>query len=945
MKKKLLALLTLTLLLVQPTMAIPDEETLDYYLFDTYFFRPIAGESNEDQSVSVYYDRFGKVFDRNDTVMVIQRFAEPSGSCYIYELSQAMTQYKDSVTYIIIKSGANDIRLHWNAFKDFKKLQAVYAYVDTISEFGQDAFWGCSRLTTIEGKKGKFPKCKDIWKGAFVGCAFTSIDLSNSDSICFGRGVFANCASLQRFVFPSKAGLLNGKEGLNGMFSGCRALDSLVLPDYLNVGATENMFKNCESLKELAVPDGFWWLRDGFLSGCTNLKKLTIPSSVEMYEDGLLNDCKALDTIVFAGQILQPHTFDSCPNLHVLTLLNGVDSIADFAFSGLRNIQTLQLPQSLRAITGGAFVGSTGIDTVWCANNNYRVYSDGALYKGFWNELVYMPQAQTPSRLTLHNLTKHIGPYAFCNNSHLDTVMLHYDVESIGDSAFAGCTNVKKLYLPNMQTTVGEHAFDGIQEVQWSNLNYPNGWCNYDFIWSIDSIGIFTLQGQGDILYQSWETHRESIQYVIWPKGITLPDHFMKGYTTIQCAVLPMKLAEKPDGAFHNSARYLLFDDAFSVGGYNALFTLLQPVDVEIEGNMEITPMIDSLLVRWKAPGAEPENLYRYRFCQGNSQIGTLAFNSEAFHNRMMDSIRVGANINTMRNALEYGVQECNDGGAPDNYEPKVYEMIVPDIPQGLYWYKLISSCGWSGMDEPVPVAVYKVDSMATENTTFRVRFYKAGMSATNLISEQQVPYRQAAVEPEDPVPAEDYQYFAGWDKDFSYITKDLDVFAVYMSKNSLPEQLELTKDESKIKDGIIKLTFKWTWPGTPFNSVTEWQLFENNEIISSAYAPLHLNPIYGTHTEQLTASQFGYGEHTLSWRVRTVGEDYHDAWSVWVNGEDIQFLFSGESAIEDIHIEGAQPAKVFHDGQIYILLSGKTYTLQGQEVKKLPKNDKKSER
>ena len=40
------------------------------------------------------------------------------------------------------------------------------------------------------------------------------------------------------------------------------------------------------------------------------------------------------------------------------------------------------------------------------------------------------------------------------------------------------------------------------------------------------------------------------------------------------------------------------------------------------------------------------------------------------------------------------------------------------------------------------------------------------------------------------------------------------------------------------------------------------------------------------------------------------------------------------EQALEEIHFEGAQPTKVLHNGQLYILRGGNAYTPAGQIVK-----------
>ena len=862
MNAKLIALLTLAILTIQSVMAIPREQDFNYYFDNVYRHNTIASANRTDlQSETVFRDPNGALFGPNDTILYINRVGSSSQPLDIANLPETIRQYKHSIKYVVIKSSSNNITIAYSDLQETLKLEAIYAYVDTVS-YGRSVFHGCRRLTTIEGRDGQFPICQHVGDAALNGCGFTSFDFSRSDSVGFGTNSFGQNYKLKSFVFPPKAGASNMTTGLQGLFNGCAVLDSVVFPAHLDVSATNWMFFGCTSLKELILPEGFTFLDHLFISGCTSLKKLSIPSSVTSYSEMLLNDCKALDTVYFAGQTLQAHTFDSCPDLHALTLGYGVDSIADYAFSGLHNISVIGLPRTLRAMTGGAFLGATGIDEVTsnCFNGFCVFY--GFVYKGYFDELVYAPQAQTPSMLTFDDRLKRIGKYAFCNNTQVDTILLHYDMEYIGDSAFAGCTNIRKLYLPNRQMTVGEHAFDGVQEVVWSDKNYPNACANQDLVWSIDSMGLFTMEGQGDVLYQSWKPYNGSIHNVIWPRGITIPDGCMEDCYEIKCAILPIKEQDLPFLAFSHSEVHV-YDDA--VASWEAI-PLLEPVDIELEGDMEIIPMYDSLLVRWKAPGPEPENTYAYTFF-GEGLLYTphkTAFSSEAFHNRAIEYIKTGQEIFMLMEWLSSGQYPCYEGEVPTEYKPNVYEMVFPVHEDGIHRYTMLTGCGGNEVR-------YTLDSISTANT--------------------------------------------------------------------MPQNMQLAKDESRLSDGIVNLTFQWDW--LPWKSATaELQLMENNTVIHSAFvAPNNANPSQDaehiTHTEQVTAEQIGYGEHTLTWRARAVENTRHsNVLSSWAQGEDIQFTFIDPQGVENIHTENGQPTKILHEGQLYILRGENIYTLQGQKLR-----------
>lgn len=151
---------------------------------------------------------------------------------------------------------------------------------------------------------------------------------------------------------------------------------------------------------------------------------------------------------------------------------------------------------------------------------------------------------------------------------------------------------------------------------------------------------------------------------------------------------------------------------------------------------------------------------------------------------------------------------------------------------------------------------------------------------------------------------------------------------------NTMPQQLTLSKDESQLADGKLSLTFGWEW--LPWNvNTAEWQLIENGSVIRSAFiaANSSTDPASGMHTEQVTAEQIGYGDHTLSWRVRAVKDANHrDVMSSWAKGEDIQFTFINPEGIENVvDRPNTNTRKLIKDGQFYILKDETLYTLLGQ--------------
>ena len=79
-----------------------------------------------------------------------------------------------------------------------------------------------------------------------------------------------------------------------------------------------------------------------------------------------------------------------------------------------------------------------------------------------------------PESVTYDNVTysvTSIGDDAFADCTGLTSVTIPNSVTSIGNSAFAYCTGLSSVTIPNSVTTIGNSAFSG---TAWYN-NQPNG--------------------------------------------------------------------------------------------------------------------------------------------------------------------------------------------------------------------------------------------------------------------------------------------------------------------------------------------------------------------------------------------------------------------------------------------------------------------------------------
>lgn len=106
------------------------------------------------------------------------------------------------------------------------------------------------------------------------------------------------------------------------------------------------------------------------------------------------------------------------------------------------------------------------------------------------------------------------------------------------------------------------------------------------------------------------------------------------------------------------------------------------------------------------------------------------------------------------------------------------------------------------------------------KNTTFTVRFYVQD----ELISTQKVQNNSAAIAPE--VPEIEGYVFLGWDREFSRVTRNINVHAILVEvpDNDLDKlKLDLEALQKELKDKDLKDIKKLPMEGKYFGSTIQW--------------------------------------------------------------------------------------------------------------------------
>ena len=213
-----------------------------------------------------------------------------------------------------------------------------------LEEIGADAFLNCSTLSSINIPS----KVKYIWEKTFYGCKKLTSLILPEGLMEIGTSAFEGCSSLTSLIIPDGVKVLG-----SGFLRGCNNIASIDIPSSVDSIGTY-AFYGCESLKSLIIPEGVTYIDFSF-KGCKSLSYLSLPSTATFYDLywdlNPLGDCDALQT---AGPKGGGYNFEFC-----------WDTIPANIFSGMKNLKSVYIPKTVKAIYDSKVTDEKGYGLVF----------------------------------------------------------------------------------------------------------------------------------------------------------------------------------------------------------------------------------------------------------------------------------------------------------------------------------------------------------------------------------------------------------------------------------------------------------------------------------------------------------------------------------------------------------------------------------------------------
>ena len=364
-------------------------------------------------------------------------YTAPEG-CRVTEVAAGAFAWCSHLVYLELPDVT---RVGEDAFLRCEDLEIVVLSSPELSEV-ENAFSGCDSLETVfMGKKGLspvLPQQTELLEGEnYLVSEQMIYEKKDDGSLCLrnvptdksgqlslldgteeiGAEAFAGCARLTGV----DAGQMQEIRRIGaGAFDGCHSLREAIIGEKCTSLGKE-AFADCARYSQtLAMFGGLTEIGQGAFSGCTYLKSMWIPSQLREIPD----EC-------FAG----------CTSLRSVVVLAGaeLETIGNKAFAGCTSLEELMnfaLLPAMRKIGAGAFYDCTAL-----------------------RELPLHPEAKIVS----------LGEGAFKNCASLQNGDLeHTAITVLPVEAFAGCTSMETLLLPESLTAIKSRAVadcDSLREI------------------------------------------------------------------------------------------------------------------------------------------------------------------------------------------------------------------------------------------------------------------------------------------------------------------------------------------------------------------------------------------------------------------------------------------------------------------------------------------------
>lgn len=703
-----------------------------------------------------------------------------------------------------------------SAFSSCMELENI-TISDKVKTIGVNAFWRCSSLQEIRLPQG----LQSIGFGAFNECiSLNEIFIPKTVSLDENSGnIFLECSRLESVVF---------EEGYTGVlpyntFDGCSNLRDVIIPNGVTAIHSQ-AFRNCVRLQEITIPASVTQIEDNAFNGCENLNliKSYTGSEAEHFANDHNISFESLGDMASISPTLtgismewtshnsakvvcvsnkdgwyyadwttrnsEPPTFDLeqdgvpiTANMEFVIDLYDLDSdnpidayvrVKDTDGNISKNLMfrldesqrpeeplvtttwPVQIGENITAILDNDTLVLSGTgDTYNYENDLY--YED---FEDYWNEWIDKESLSKIKKLIVGEGITGIGNGTFAGLVYLEEISFPKTLMTIGDYAFLGCKALESFTIPEGVTHIGQRILNKCSSLAFisfpSTLKEITCFANeYEGLPSLRTVHLAEgIEKINDFAF----CHHPNLKYITLPSTVTQIGEGAFDYSGLIEITLPSNIGKVPLRAFEGDSllkKVYLADGITSIEKYAFReCTQLQFVSIP-ESVKEI----------------DPEAFYG---CPNFYIKGEKGSYAEKFAKDFQITFRYADFQVTFKNngkTIKTEFVNSGESAIPPELKREGYTLswdgdytnIQEDMIINAVWTKNDDE------DDDPPIIIYP-----PEHTKYTVTFVDRG----KVIKTEKVVSGEAADYPF----IYRYGYELSWDKDFSKVTSNMTVNAVW---------------------------------------------------------------------------------------------------------------------------------------------------------------------
>ena len=229
---------------------------------------------------------------------------------------------------------------------------------------------------------------------------------------------------------------------------------------YQVVGIEKSAFYGYSSLEKLVISENIKTIGSTAFKNCSKLKSVTFPATLEFIGESAFENCSRLETVICAGEV--PATINSNTFPSVAFTVNVPSSSAANVYRAHEYWGQYTILVNMSSISDDEDDKLPGIYQIITEEGEEEhptiAIIDDAGISGSFELPETMYYMGTTYTVTV------IAPGTFENNVFLTDITIPSTITAIGESAFAGCTNLKSITV-NIATPLDLSAWTKVDDI------------------------------------------------------------------------------------------------------------------------------------------------------------------------------------------------------------------------------------------------------------------------------------------------------------------------------------------------------------------------------------------------------------------------------------------------------------------------------------------------